>query len=251
MKNTPKTGFKGSISKHIKAISTIGAAIVIILAAKANPVSAAVQKEVAEIFKKNPDKEIIVKVESEQENTENVAKFETLGNDPSNALTFATQNVDKYYPDMKEHLTTMMNSFRDEEHQSATIKLLDEMVVNITDPAQKTGAIILALEFVFRGNTIFSDTYDADITDETFSYIETFDTDYKTRFKEYYAKLLNETDILKQEIAKNEEELKKTNEELKQSQERFKQSQENLKKSLQELEATLSKFSPDDVKNND
>ena len=131
---------------------------------------------------------------------------------------------------MKQHLTTMMNSFRDEEHQGATIKLLDEMVVNITDPAQKTGAIILALEFVFRGNTIFSDTYDADITDETFAYIETFDTDYKTRFKGYYARLVAQTDKLKEELKK---------------------SKENLSKSLQELEATLSKFSPDDVKNND
>ena len=54
--------------------------ILITLNAIANPTSAAVQKEIAEIFKKNPDKEIIVKVESEQKNTENVAKFESLGN---------------------------------------------------------------------------------------------------------------------------------------------------------------------------
>lgn len=56
--------------------------ILITLNAIANPTSAAVQKEIAEIFKKNPDKEIIVKVESEQKNTENVAKFESLGNWP-------------------------------------------------------------------------------------------------------------------------------------------------------------------------
>lgn len=92
---------------------------------------------ISEIFKKNPDKEIIVKVENNQ-STEKATKFENLGNDPTNALTFATQNVDKYYPDMKKHLTTMTNSFRDEEHQDATIKLLDEMVENISDPAQKT-----------------------------------------------------------------------------------------------------------------
>ena len=173
--------------------------------------------------------------------------FDTVKNsvdvDSDNALTFAVDNVDKYYPDMKDHLTTMMNSFRDEEHQSATIKLLDEMVANITDPAQKTGAIIYALEWKVFYKWTFAKKYDSQITDETFNYMETFRVKYQERFKMYYDKLLAETDRLKQEIANKQAYLKQKDEELKQK-------DEELKQILQELEATLSKFSPEDVKNN-
>ena len=187
--------------------------------------------------------------------------FDTVKNsvdvDSDNALTFAVDNVDKYYPDMKDHLTTMMNSFRDEEHQSATIKLLDEMVANITDPAQKTGAIIYALEWKVFYKWTFAKKYDSQITDETFNYMETFRVKYQERFKMYYDKLLAETDRLKQEIAnkqaylkQKDEELKQKDEELKQKDEELKQKDEELKQILQELEATLSKFSPEDVKNN-
>ena len=55
----------------------LGATIFITLAVHANPTSAAVQKEIAEIFKKNPDKEIVVKVENNQ-STEKATKFESL-----------------------------------------------------------------------------------------------------------------------------------------------------------------------------
>src|SRR5574344_1880515 len=139
----------------------------ITLSINANLTSADIQKEIKEVFKKNPDKEIIVKVENEQP-TEKAAKFETV-QDNNNALDFAVQNVDKYYPDMKEHLDSLINSFRDQEHRDSTLTLLNIMAANISDPEQKTGAIILALEYVFRGNTIFSDTYDSKITDGTFA----------------------------------------------------------------------------------
>jgi hypothetical protein len=214
----------------------------------ANPSSKAVQNEIKEVLKKNPGKEIVVKIDTKA--VENAAKFEMTPSDTINALDFATQNVDQYYPDMKEHLTTMMNSFRDEEHQSATIKLLDEMVVNITDPAQKTGAIIYALEGVFRENQSFSLKYDEEITDETFAYIEIFDAGYKTRFKGYYARLEEQTKRLQEEIIKKQELIKQKDEEIKQKDEEIKQKDEEIKKSLQELENTLSKFSPEDIKSN-
>lgn len=135
---------KHSAPKFIKTMVTVGAFLFVTLIAKANPCSAAVQKELAEIFKKNPDKEIVVKVDDDQ-GDENTANFEMVP-DTTDALSFALQNVDKYYPDMKEHLITMTNSFRDEEHQNTTLKLLDEMIKNISNPQQKTGAIIYALE---------------------------------------------------------------------------------------------------------
>jgi hypothetical protein len=64
----------------------------------------------------------------------------------NNALTFAINNVNKYYPDMKNHLDNMITKFRDQEHKDSTIKLLNIMTKNITDPKQKVGAIIYALE---------------------------------------------------------------------------------------------------------
>ena len=123
---------------------------------------------------------------------------------------------------MKEHLDSLINSFRDQEHRDSTLTLLNIMAANISDPEQKTGAIILALEYVFRGNTIFSDTYDSKITDGTFAYIEKFDKDYKIRFRWYYDRLLITINTLKQE----------------------------LEKSKQELEKNISKFTPEDIMGN-
>ncbi|MEI7919988.1 MAG: hypothetical protein WCH65_07725 [bacterium] len=64
-----------SIKKHIRSVLAIGTTLFITLTAGANPTSAAVEKEIAEVFKKNPDKEIVVKVENQQ--SEKTAKFET------------------------------------------------------------------------------------------------------------------------------------------------------------------------------
>lgn len=243
MINTIKKSTKKWAPKCIKTITTLGTTILITLAVHANPTSAAVQKEIAEIFKKNPDKEIVVKVENNEQNTDNVEKFESLWNNASNALTFAANNVDQYYPDMKEHLTTMMNSFRDEEHRSATIKLLNEMVENISDPAQKTWAIIYALERRVFYKSDFAKKYDSQITDETFDYMDIFRVEYKKRFDVYYANLLANIEQLKEEIKQKEEQIK-------QKDEQIKQQEEEIKQKIQELENILNKFSSEDIKTN-
>lgn len=170
--------------------------------------------------------------------TKNTAKFEQAKDSitTNDVLTFAVNNVDTYYPDMKEHLETMLNSFRDEEHKEAVTKLLSEMAANIQDPKQKIGAIILALEFMLPWNTIFSDTYDADITDESFQYIEKLDTDYKARFKWYYQRLEEKTAQLKKKLQESQQELE--------------EAQKEFEEVQKELEITMQWFSPEDVKNN-
>ena len=55
----------------------VGTTLFITLNAGANPTSAAVEKEIAEVFKKNPDKKIVVKVE-ETQTVEKAAKFEAV-----------------------------------------------------------------------------------------------------------------------------------------------------------------------------
>jgi len=118
----------------------------------ANPTSADVQKEIKEVFKKNPDKEIVVKVENNQ-STEKTAKFEAV-QDSIDALDFATQNVDKYYPDMKEHLDTLLNSFRDQEQKDTVNYLFQQHIFkNIQDEKKQVASIIYCIEsFVFKGN---------------------------------------------------------------------------------------------------
>jgi hypothetical protein len=221
-------------STWIKTITMVGAFLVVTLVAKANPCSAAVKKELTDVLKKNPDKEIVVKIENNQ-STEKAENFEMMP-DTINALDFAVQNVDTYYPDMKEHLDTMINSFRDEEHRSATIKLLNEMVKNISDPAQKTGAIIYALERRVFSKSDFAKKYDSQITDETFDYMDIFRIEYDKRFDVYYVNLLANIEQLKAKIERKQNELQGL--------------QQELEKGRQELETIISKFSPEDVKNN-
>jgi len=101
-------------------------------------------------LKKNPNKEIVVKVENRQ-STKNTAKFEAV-QDTINALDFAVQNVDKYYPDMKEHLDTMINSFRDQEQKDTVNFLFQQHIFkNLHEEKDQVTAIIYCIErFVFK-----------------------------------------------------------------------------------------------------
>ncbi len=143
------------------------------------------------------------------------------------AFTYALDNVGKYYPDMKNHLTTMLNSFWDQEHKDTTLALLNTMITNITDPAQKTGAIIWALEYSVFYKSVFWDKYGDKITEQNLKYVDKFDSSYKARFKRYYARLIAETERLKKELAK---------------------SQNKLKTNQQKLDWIVNKFSPEDIK---
>ena len=74
MLNKLKRTAKEWTSKFIKAIAVVGTTLFITLNVNANPTSADVQKEIKEVFKKNPDKEIVVKIENNQ-STEKTTKF--------------------------------------------------------------------------------------------------------------------------------------------------------------------------------
>jgi len=135
----------------IKAIAVVGTTLFITLSANANPASAEVKKEIKDILKKNPGKEIVVQANAHQ-STEKTAKFEAVGS--NDALTFAVKNVDKYYPDMKDHLDTLINSFRDQEQKDTVNFLFQQHIFkNITDPQKQVASIIYCIEnFVFKGN---------------------------------------------------------------------------------------------------
>ena len=227
MINQPKQLTNNTTPNYIKAIATIGTTLCITLNSRANPTSTEVKKEIAAIFKKNPDKEIVVKVENNQ-SEEKTAKFE-MTPDTISALDFAIQNVDKYYPDMKQHLDTMINSFRDEEHKEATTKLLNEMTTSITDPKQKTAAIIAALEWKVFVKSTFANAHEDDITDETFDHMIEFWKAYKERANLYFERLSKKLEVLQQKLQENEQKLQDVR---------------------QEIETNISMFSIEDVKSN-
>jgi len=202
--------------------------------------NAELKAELMQILNKVPVKER--KMVEPNQTIEKTAKFEAV-QDSIDALDFAVQNVDKYYPDMKEHLTTMINSFRDQEHRDSTLALLNKMSENISDPAQKVGAVIYCLERRVFYKSTFADKYDDNITDQTFDEMIKFQEGYSARFNGYYERL--EKKVEEQKIR-----TKKSQEELQKSQEELQKSQEELQKNIQELETNMSKFSPEEVKSN-
>ena len=238
---------KSPISKFFASVVLTGTTLLFLLQPGFSRSNEKVKLAIKETLEQYDAKKYIIQDNTDDDTPANFNQSPNIMDGGNDALSYATANVSTYYPDMVDHLTTMINSFRDQEHKEATTALLNEMVKNISNPAQKTGAIICALEFVFRGNTIFSDTYDSKITDETYKHIETFYNAYKIRFNPYYARL--ETNIAKLKL-KNEQ-LKNENEQLKLKNEQLKNKSEQLKneltKGLAEIETIMDKFTPNDV----
>lgn len=79
-------------NKFIKAIAIVGATLLITLNVNANPSSKAVQKEIKEVLKKNPDKEIVVKMDSKKAE-EKVTKFEMM---PSDSIKDPYEQIKEY-----------------------------------------------------------------------------------------------------------------------------------------------------------
>lgn len=225
MLNTLKQTTKEWTNKCIKSIAIAGTALLILLKPGISKGNDAVKSEINDILSKYPTKNIVIQ-ESPNTNEKTYELEQTKA--PTNAFAFAKQNVSKYYPDMKDHLDTLLNHFRDQEQKDSTIALLNKMIEKISDPEQKTGAIIYALEGVFRGKQPFSLKYDSKITDETFKHIEQFDIEYNARFNRYYERLIIKSEKLKKTLLEN---------------------QEKIEKSKKEFEEMMNKFSPEDIRN--
>ena len=124
----------------------------------------------------------MVKVDEKQQ-LENTAKFEQAKDSITinDALTFAVSNVDTYYPDMKEHVDSLMNKFRDQEQRDTVNFLFQEYIFkNISDPKKQVASIIYCIEnFVFKGvgiNKTFSKKYDIGtiVDDEEYGHLFNF-----------------------------------------------------------------------------
>lgn len=108
MINTIKHAIQEGASKCIKAILIVGTTLFITLNVWANPTSATTKKELKDICKQNPDKEIVVKVENQQ--SEKTAKFETTKDsikDPYDQIKWYVDVADSaYFNQLKKHMET-------------------------------------------------------------------------------------------------------------------------------------------------
>lgn len=214
-------------SRFFKSIALTGTALIFLLKPGISKGNEELKAEIQQVLKQYPVKEWrIQETNKDDSKTYTFEQWPNVMDWGNDALSFALNSVSTYYPDMKDHLNGMINSFRDEEHKDATITLLNKMVENISNPEQKVGAIIYALEMTVFNKWLFAGKYDSKITDETFKYIAIFDKEYTKRFKIYYAWL--EASI--QQMSKETEQKKK-----------------NLKEWLQEIESIMDKFTPNDV----
>ncbi len=225
---------KSSAYKYFRAIVLTGTTLLFLLQPGFSRNNEKVKAAIKETLDQYDAKKYTVQ---ETENTSDktyVARWTpNMMDGDSDALSYASDNVSKYYPDMANHLTTMLNSFRDKEHKDATTNLLNNMIANISSPEQKVGAIIGALEYSVFYKSTFWDKYWNKITEQTFKYIEIFDTEYKVRFKAYYARVEASIEQMKKET----EQMKKETEQMK----------KDLKKWLQEIESIMDKFTPNDI----
>ncbi len=219
----------------------------------------AVKKEMQKILKEHPAKVWEVQeTNKNEEKTITIEQSQNTINGANDALDFAVKNVDKYYPDMKEHLDSLIDKFRDQEQKDTVNFLFQEHIFkNINDPKKKVASIIYCIEsFVFKGNKQikkkFWTTYKIGtiIDKEEYKYLFDFDKGYNKRFKWYYMKLEK---ILIDMNKKIDENMKKIDENMKKIDENMKKI-EKLDKEIAEqkkqIEGIINTFTVNDVKNN-
>ena len=104
----------------------------------------AVKDELQKVLKEHSVTEW--KIQESTKDDGKTAKFEAV-KDTINALDFAVKNVDKYYPDMREHVDSLINSFRDQEQKDTVNFLFQEHIFkNIKDEKKQVASIIYCIE---------------------------------------------------------------------------------------------------------
>ncbi|MCX6825224.1 MAG: hypothetical protein NTY80_03275 [candidate division SR1 bacterium] len=172
----------------------------------------------------------------------------TLTASTSDAASFAMNNVDTYYPDMKEHLDTLLSNFWNEDQRNAVDSLLNEHIMkNISDPKQRTAAIIYCIEkYAYLGSDKiqrrFSQLHVKDIDKDNAQFIfRFFGKAYLERFNGYYSNLQKILQDLQAENAKYREENMQDKKEIEQDRQKI----ENLNK---QIDGIINQFTVSDVK---
>jgi hypothetical protein len=147
MINSLRQATKTGASKFITAVMITGTALLILLKPGVSKANEEVQDEILQLLNKYPDKEYTIQ---ESQNNSNTYRFDGSFNTMDggdDALSYASANVSKYYPDMQDHLNALLSNFWNDDQKNAVDSLLNEHIMkNITDPKQRTAAIIYAIE---------------------------------------------------------------------------------------------------------
>lgn len=135
---------QNKVSTFFKSVALTGGMLLFVLKPNISKGNEDLKAELQKVLKEHSVTEW--KIQESDKSNEKTAKFEAV-RDTTNALTFATNNVDKYYPDMKGHLDTLLSNFWNNDQKNAVDSLLNEHIIkNIVDPKQRTAAIIYSIE---------------------------------------------------------------------------------------------------------
>ncbi|MFA7298026.1 MAG: hypothetical protein WC010_00045 [Candidatus Absconditabacterales bacterium] len=211
-------------SNFFKSITLTGAMLLFLLKPGISKNNEGVKAELQKVLEAYPT--ITYKVQESNK----IAKFERKQN-TEDALKFATENVNKYYPDMKDYLDGMINQFgKNTERKNVVDSILIEAAMKISNSKQRVGAIIYALEkYVFRKST-FSEKYYNKIDNETLLIMGIARIQYDKRLNQRNTNIAE----INAEIEKNKEQLENN--------------KEMLEINRQELENILNKITVEDIK---
>ncbi len=225
MLNKLKRTAKEWKSKFIKLITVMGATLFITLSGNANPTSAEVQKEIKEVCKKNPDKEIVVKIESSQDTGKKIATLDTLGNDtikdPYDQIREYVDAADTaYFNQLKTYMETKDST------EKIRCKAVVYAILQDTTLTQEQKEILALSQFEILTRMSGSDYRFS----KKSSALTTTDAKYKERTQRYYAyKTYLSNLALDVEIAKLDKKNKQLDEKNKQLDEKNKQLDEEIK----------------------
>ncbi|MFA6256212.1 MAG: hypothetical protein WC606_03430 [Candidatus Absconditabacterales bacterium] len=242
MNNTPKKqpARQHLTSKFFKSVVLTGTMLLFVLKPGFGKGNEAIKSEIQKTLKQYPTKEWKIQEADQNKNNIDDKAFEQAQsnlNGNNDALSFAVNNVSKYYPDMKEHLDSLVNHFRDQEQKDTVNFLFQKHILkNITDPKKQVTSILYCIEhFVFKGDSklkkTFSEKYDIDtsINDDEYEYLINFNKGYNKRFKGYYKKLEQILVDMNKIIDENNK---------------------IIEKQKQQIEGIVNTFTANDVKNN-
>ena len=125
----------------------VGTALLVLLKPGVSTANNEVKDEIFKLLNKYPDKEYIIQEDQTNTQTHTFNQASNTMNGGNDALSYASTNVSKYYPDMKDHVNMLLNNFRNDDQRNAVDSLLNKHIMkNITVPKQRTAAIIYAIE---------------------------------------------------------------------------------------------------------
>lgn len=140
MINRPQaTAGKNPVAKCFTSVLLTGATLLFLLQPGFSKNSEKVKLAIKETLEHYDIKDYKTQEYNPNDNeTYNFDQTQNTINESTNALTFAVNNVSKYYPDMKDHLKGMIDAFgKNTEWKTAVNNIFNQTIMTISDPKQR------------------------------------------------------------------------------------------------------------------